>query len=109
MACGQALRDLKRAFPSITQQLLLSRAFGHDVYKSKYSKEKFDILSFRLKHLSEVKCLLCVCCSFAVQNRVGRSIIGYGIKNNLSPYVRTLIVKTEALITGIRGSPFEVL
>lgn len=88
--------------------MLLSRAIAHNVYKSKYSKEKFDILSFRLKHLSEVKCLLCVCCSFAVENRVGHSIIGYAIKNNLSPYVRTLIVRTEALMTGIRGSPFEV-
>lgn len=72
------------------------------------AKKKLSF-SFRLKHLIEVKCLLCVCCSFADQTRIGGSIIGYGIRNNLSPYVNTLILRTEALLTGIRGSLFEVL
>lgn len=72
------------------------------------AKKKFDILSFRLKYLIEVKCLLCVCCFFADQTRIGGSIIGYGIRNNVSPYINSLILRSEALVAGIRGSPFEV-
>lgn len=49
-----------------------------------------------------------VWCSFAVQSMVGHSIFGYDIRNNLSPYVNSLIFRLEALLAGIRGSPLEV-